>query len=222
MPPTLEAPRALRRRLDKIRRNEGLHAFLKSVEQRSIEQRLPPKKFTPRLAAPKTEVLSDPTPERAGKAIEVAKAPSVPFNSQILGAAQKYAKQLGPEAMLILEQFYSIGIRGMNSRGLTASYDGFKVDVSRTSYEHLGASERDAHEQFMDAMARMPPELRRIAVEMVLETPPDGKVAPRKPVEIGEAVSGYTDHRRAHGAAVALLRAISWCIQPALGSRRRK
>lgn len=222
MPPVLEAPRALRRRYDKIRRNEGLHAFLRAVEKRSIEQRLPPRKAVAKLAAAKTEVLADPTPERAEKAVEVVKAKAVPFNSQILGAAQKYAKQLGPEAMLILEQFYAIGIRGMNSRGLTASYDGFKVDVSRTSYEHLGASERDAHEQFRDAMARMPPELRRIAVELVLETPPDGHSAPRTPVKVGEAVSGYTDHRRAHGAAVALLRAISWCIQPALGSRRRK
>jgi len=222
MPPVLEAPRALRRRYEKIRRNEGLHAFLRAVEKSTVQQRLPSKVVSKSVPLPKVEALGEPTPQRAEKAAAVVKAAALPFNSQVLGAAQKYAKQLGPETMIVLEHLYTMGVRGLNSRGLTASYEGSKVDVSRTDYEHLGASERDAHERFRDVMATMPPELQKLVWELVMEAPSAGQSAPRKPVEVGGAVTGYVDSRHGHGAVVAILRIISWCVQPALGNQRRK
>lgn len=214
---TLEAPRALRRRHEKIKRQDGLRAFLAAVKANPVQQQLPGKKRRPKAPPEPSEKLGVPTAEREAKALEVSSPNAPPFNSQILGAAQKFAKQLGPEAMLILEQFYRVGVKGSGSRGLTASYDGHKVDTSRAGYEHLSVAEQDAHESFRIAMQAMPPELRAYALEMVME-----EGSPRKPAEIGTEISGYTDERRGIGAAVATLKIIAWCVREHLNMEGRR
>lgn len=210
------APEAMLRRFRKMRRQEGIQAFLQAASKpRTIQQRLTnrPVKTEPQVR------LSDPTPERAEKAVEVQRTAVPPFNSRVLGAAQKFYKHLGPETMMVLERLYEVGSKGETSRGLTAGYDGVKVDSSRISYEHLSVSQREAHEIFRAAMATMPPELQRYAREIIME---DGRDKPRTMADVGSEISGYEDHRRAIGATVATMKIIAWCVQKELGVRRRK
>lgn len=224
---TLTASRDIRKVLKK-RREQGARAFLEAVG--TVEQRLTvrpvevrtPKVKIPALPAP-AEKVGKPTPEREAKAVAVSEPNAPPFNSQVLSIPTYLAKQLGPEAMMVLEKLYEVGIKSHNSRGMTSSYEGQRVDLSRTSYEHLSASERDAHEQFVAAMARMPPELQDLANELVLECPSLNHPKPRSAEEVGAAITGYTDRRRALGAVVAILHAIEWCVRPELTwTRRRK
>lgn len=226
----LVAPEALLRRFRRMHKTEGAMAFVRAAEgrQRTIQQRLPAKAAK---AAPQPEKMGEPTPERALKAIEVRETKAPPFNAQIAGAAQKFARQLGPETMLVLERLFEVGVKGNASRGLTSSYDMTKIDCSRTSYDHLTLAEAEAHEMFRTAMGTMPLELQRYARELVLEdvgaelnsargAPPRRS---RTLFEVGSEISGYTsDQRYATGAVVAALKIIAWCVQRELGVKRRK
>jgi hypothetical protein len=216
----LEAPAALKRQFMKRRQEEGVRKFLHQAASKKITQRLPSKARSKSAAFTKlVENLGQPTVARAEKAIEVVEAKAPPFNSQVLGAVQKFAKQLGPETMMVLEDFFRSGVVGETSRGLTASYDGFKVDSSRVSFDHMSVNERTSYERFRAIMATMPTELQAYARELVLEIPRTPHSPLRTPEEIGSEVTGYTDHRRALGAAVALLRVIGWCARSAQGRR---
>lgn len=226
----LEAPAAMKRQFEKMRKAEGIHAFLKAVERQAIQQRLPPRKPSQKHALPAApdsaqirENLGVPTPERAEKAAVVVKTEAPPFNARIFDALQQFAKQLGPEAILILEQFYAAGIHGMSSRGLVASYDMLKIDMSRTDYSHLGMSEQEAHDRFLACMHAMPIEMRKLAEELIFENMlSNGQGSPRTAIAIGMELSGGEDKRRAHGAAVAFLRMVSWCVGAAMNGVGRK
>jgi hypothetical protein len=229
----LVAPPALLRRFKAMRRTEGIHAFIKAAEKQvRIQQRLPARPVkTQAPAPPPPERMGDPTPERAIRAEAVMPTKVPPFNSQILGPVQRFAKQLGPETMMVLERLCEVGIQGGNSRGLTAGYDGIKVDSSRTGYQHLSDAESAAYEQFRVAMGNMPPELQLYAKELVLENIGEeinsARGAPprrsRSVAEIGGEITGYTsDSRYTTGAVVATLKIIAWCVQRELGVKRRK
>lgn len=231
----LVAPEAMLRRFRKMRRQEGIQAFLQAASKpRTVHQRLPALKAVTeqrRASQALPEKLGEPTSQRAAKAVEVRETRAPPFNVQVLGPAQKLAKQLGQDTMMVLERLYEVGAKGGASRGLTSSYDMTKIDVSRTSYDHLTIAEAEAHEIFRAAMACMPPELQRYARELVLEdvgaeinsargAPPRRS---RTLFEVGSEISGYTsDQRYTTGAVVATLKIVSWCVQRELGVRRRK
>lgn len=208
--------------------------FLQAANKpRTVQQRLPAASAASdkrRGSQTLSEKLGEPTPERAIRAEAVMPTKVPPFNSQILGPAQRFAKQLGPETMMVLERLHEIGIKGDGSRGLTAGYDGIKVDSSRTSYDHLSAAERSAHAQLRAAMTAMPAELQAFARELVLENVGmevnSARGAPprrsRSVNEIGAEISGYySDSRYTTGAVVATLRIIAWCVQKELGVRRK-
>lgn len=206
-------------------------AFVRAAEktQRTIQQRLPVKPPTKALKAP--ERMGDPTPERAVRAEAVMPTKAPPFNSQILGPVQRFTKQLGPETMMVLERLYEVGIKGNSSRGLTAGYDGIKVDGTRASYQHLSEAEAEAHEQFRAAMNTMPLELQHYVRELVIENVGmeinSARGAPprrsRSVAEIGGEICGYTsDSRYTTGAVVAMLKIAGWCVQRELGVKRRK
>lgn len=204
--PVLEAPDALKKRYNSMRKAGGLDAFLNAVKkQHKIQQRLPAKPVKP------PEKLGEPNERQAvqPREVEIAKAP--PFNAIVGGAVLKYAKQLGPDEVYHLEALYKLNARGLHSRGLTAAYDGTRVDSSRGSYQHLNASERDAHELLTRIMRAMPIELKRITQELIFDEMPN-----RKAVELGAAVTGYDDDRRNIGAVVALLRVIAWITRDGL------
>ena len=167
-----------------------------------------------------SEGLSDPTPERQAKAAQVSKSTTPPFNSQILGIAQKFARGLGAETMIVLERLYEIGVLADSSRGLVQSYEGPRVDGSSATYEHLSAVGRDAHEQFDAIMTRMPPELRRLTRELILEDTGRSRSA----AEIGKTLTGYETEQRAVGAVIGVLKVIGWHAADRLGypKRRRK
>lgn len=179
--------------------------------------------------APETP-SGEPTPERAWKAAGVSKTTVPPFNSQIMGPAQKFAKGLGPEVMLILERLAEVGALGESSKGLVSSYEGVLVDSSGGGYEHLAAVSRDAHEQFQAALQAMPAELRGYVRELVLEDVgaeiSSARGAPprraRSLKEIGQELSGYDGEQRALGAVSAALRIIAWCARTQLGFKKRK
>lgn len=224
------APEAMLRRFRKMRRQEGVQAFLQAATKpRAIQQRLPSRPPKP-LPAP-VEKLGEPTPERAVRAEAVMPTKVPPFNTQILGPVQRFTKQLGPETMMVLTRLYEAGVKESTSRGLTAGYDGVKVDSSRMSYNHLSEAERLDHELFRNALTTMPPELQRYARELVIENVGmevnSARGAPprrsRSVNEIGMEISGYTsDTRYTTGAVVATLKIIAWCVQKELGVRRRK
>jgi len=193
----LEAPPALKQRHQQMRR-EGLDAFLEAVHR--------PRRAQPRLpAGPPPERLGDPNVQLAEKPVEAVKASAPPFNTIIGGAVLRFAKQLGSEDLFHLEALYKLNARGMHSKGLTASYSGVSVDSSRTTYQHLSASQSDAHELLRRVLKAMPPELRRLTQEMVLDELPKRELA-----EVGRSVTGFEDARRNLGAVVAILRVIAW------------
>lgn len=204
----LEASPALKRRYDRMRREAGIKAFLKAVKSGEVKQRLRPMK----TAIQPRDDLRKPTPQRLERAAdsgdEVVEAAAPPFNAQIIGAAHTFAKQLGPETMRVLERFYEIGRTGIGTRGMTASYGGFKIDVSRTDYQHLTDKERGAHELFRRALLTMPPDLRAYAMELIFD---EGRA--RSPAEIGYEVANYKDRAQARAVVAGLLQAIAWCVQ---------
>ena len=226
------------RRFRRMARQEGIVAFLRAAnasKPRTITQRLPAATGKRRAPEGLPEKLGDPTPERATRAKEAGASATQtkvpPFNSQILGPIQRFTQQLGPEVMMVLERLYEVGQKGEHSRGLTAGYDGIKVDSSRATYQHLSEAESQAHAHLLEAMATMPPELQRFARELVLENigmevnftrgaePRRSRSIP----EIGSELSGESkDGRYASGAVVATLKIIAWCVQRELGVVKRK
>lgn len=175
--------------------------------------------------------MGAPTPEREQRAAGAVSRPQVPpFNSQILGVAQKFSKSLGPELMIVLEKLHEVGTLGASSRGLTQSYEGPRVDGTVGGYEHLSAVSRDAAEQYRNVMAKMPPELRAYVKELVLEDigieVNSARGAPprraRTVKEIGQELSGYEGEQRAMGAVVVALRIIAWIARSELGFIRRR
>lgn len=162
--------------------------------------------------------LADPTPERAAQseAGAVQKVTTPPFNTRVVPVVSRYADRLGPETLLALESLYELGRKGEVKRGLTAGYDGFKVDVSRTSYAHLTPAESAAHEKFRRSMACLPPELRRVVMELLFDEA-DG----RKPLEIARELCRYDGEHHQRGALVATLRIIAWCVRAELAKGGR-
>lgn len=160
----------------------------------------------------------------------MSKTTSPPFNSQILGIAQKFARGLGPDVMLVLERLHMVGARSESSRGLVQSYEGVRVDGGGGAYQHLSQSGRSAHEQLIAVMERMPPELWQLAKELVLEDVGmelnSARGAPprraRTAKEIGQELTGYDTEQRALGAVIGALRIIAWIARGELGFTRRK
>ncbi len=203
-----------------------LRAMRRERQQLTIQQFLhkaqPKKRAVAVPALPPPPKIGDLTPERAAKeepqAVALVQAP--PFNAHILGVVNRYAQQLGQETVMVLERLYELYAKGGGSRGLTAGYDGIKVDVSRTSYDHLTAAEAEAHNALQRAMRTMPKELRHYAAELVLEDRPPGRW--RGTGAVAEEVTSYRDRGAHPGAIVALLKVIAWCVQTELsmGGRR--
>lgn len=205
------------RHLKRMRRDSRAMETLRAAL--SEKQRAKPQKpVSPVLSQPRDPQtpLDEPLPDRIKRGEVITKAQMPPFNSQILTTAQRFAKALGPEVMVILELLHETGMRGESYRGLTSRYEGVRIDSSRAGYEHMAASDRDAHERFQLAMSRLPAELRDMVRELVLE---DTRRSVRA---IGEELSGFTSEQRALGAVPAALRIIAWCVRDALYGRGRK
>ncbi len=210
---------------------QGRHAVaIRAIASGNFPPRLKKRKMRA-PAKPATE-LRDPTPERAAHATDISKSKNPPFNSQINSAYQKFQKQLGPDAVMILDRLCELAHQAGSPR-ITASYSGVVVDQSYTPGSNLTERARAANDEFRRIWGSMPPEVQGLVAELVLElpigpVPTKNGTMPEIPVvgdrhrsyaAIGRDLCGYSDDRRGMGATVGALRIISWLVREAMGGR---
>lgn len=202
----LEATAAMLRAARRLKRDDAIQRFIQKSAAGKLRINQPPRS----PAAKPEPKIGNPTPERVEQAEvgAVVQTKTPPFNSRVLPLLQRYADRLGPEAVLVLEKLYEVGRKGAGGRGLTAGYDGIKVDASRVSFEHLTAAESDAHNLFHAAMQRMPRDLRPVVLELLFE---EGRG--RKPMDVIAEFSGYECEKHRRGSLITLLKIVAWCVQ---------
>lgn len=215
----IEATAGMLRAARKMRKQDAILKFVMKAQAGKLKVARAPDVGAGRPKAVET-AIGALTPERAAQsepeAIQKVQAP--PFNMRVMPLLQRYAERLGPEALLTLEKLYEVGRKGAGSRGLTAGYDGIKVDASRSSFEHLTAAESDAHDLFHRAMHRMPRELRAIVLEVLFEEGgPQIKDSQgyraRKPLEVIRDTFDLNNEQYQRAGLVTLLKIVAWCVQ---------
>ncbi len=177
-----------------------------------------------RSMVPQVERVSNaPTPERvaqAGEALETTDMP--PYVVRVTGVTERYQRQLGQDAVLILSRFQELADVANRSRGLTAGYDGNKVDSSSGDFQNMSERQRASLADFHEAWNAMGDDFRRLAAELLLEVPTqfskDGEKA-RGAVTIGHELCNYAGKQQAHAAVVAALRILSWRLSELMGGR---
>jgi hypothetical protein len=208
----LVATQPMLRAMRRLRKDDAIQKFI----QKAAAGKLKLQKAPGPLRKPEPRP-GEPTPQRVEKADPgaVVAVTSPPFNSRVLPLVTRYADRLGPDIVLALEQFAEMRAKGQGKRGLTAGYDGFKVDTSRTDYSHLTPAESKAHNRFHRVMQALPAELRPIVTELLFDE--EG----RKPLTIARELSGYDSEHHQRGALVTALRIIAWLVRDELSKGAR-
>ena len=167
------------------------------------------------LALPASVPIGYPQPERLRKAdgdFITANAP--PFTNRIEAPYQRYRANLGDAEVLALDALYDLGAKALSGGygKLVAGYDPDRISGSRQPSSHLSEAQRGSYARFYDIWDHLDNGLRGVAYDLVFEMTRPDREKPLTVAEVGRALSGYADERRAIGAAVASLRILAWRI----------
>lgn len=195
---------------DKI--GQGAAKFLEAV--RTYPKRVKPKRgrsTVPQVPLPDIS-LREPTPQRAEKAAGTRRAEGPPFNSQIVSPHQKFLKQLGGEAVAVLDRLVEMAEAANKLPRMTAKYDGITVDSSRAHALPFTDADLQRKQAFAKIWDQLGPHYQRTISELVFEIGIAGG-QPRPYHEIGRELCGYASEQTGKGAAIAALRLLAWRVQ---------
>lgn len=212
---TLTAPASMLA-IHEIKIGQGAARIIEQM--RNYPKRVKPLRPVKGASTVPTVSLRKPTPEREAKAQDIVESASPPFNTQIVSVYQRYAKQLGRDVVLVLDQFYELAQRAGSQPRMSAKYDGITVDQSRTSFSHVTEAQRASIEDYNRMLGEIGESYRRLIQELVLEEAIVGERA-RSYAEIGRELCGYSQDQPCRAAAVAALRLLAWRIQELMGGK---